>query len=70
MRSELLAPSSIARDRFVSSSIITQQNILTLYFILISCMPHLLNTPALVNQVMSLSTDEKYENIFALHIAS
>ena len=32
-------------------------------------MPRLLNTSALVNQVILMSAEEKFENIFVLHIA-
>ena len=39
-----------------------------IFYVLSSFMPHILQTPALVNQLINLNSDEKWGNICVLHM--
>ena len=66
--SQLLAP-PVLLELFASSSSVNRQNFLKFLYVIISCMPQLLNAPACVKQLMNLTNEENCENICVFRMA-
>ena len=68
MWSELLPPPVLSHSFLPLVQSLIGKFFLTFYYVLIAFMLHLLKIPALVNQIIHLSTDEKSKTIFVLHM--